>query len=110
MIRELLAARAGEEMALSDRYLNPQMGRILRTLGFDRRWVRGEGAHLVDERGERFLDLIAGYGVFALGRNHPDVIAAIEDVMAAQTASLPQLGVSLLPGVLAQELVERAPA
>jgi hypothetical protein len=38
-ISELIAARTGEEMALNDRYLNPQMGRILRTLGFDRTWI-----------------------------------------------------------------------
>ena len=39
-IREILAGRSGEEMALNDRYLNPQLGRIVRTLGFDRRWMR----------------------------------------------------------------------
>jgi ornithine--oxo-acid transaminase len=109
-VAEILAQRAGDEMALNDRYLNPQLGRIVRTLGFDRRWVAGDGAYLVDDRGERFLDLFAGYGVFALGRNHPDVIEAIEDVMAARTANLPQLGVTLLSGVLAEALVERAPA
>jgi len=37
------------------------------------------------------------------------VIAALEDVMAARTANLPQLGVSLLPGVLAEELLALAP-
>ena len=86
------------------------MGRILRTLGFDRVWTGGEGAHLIDEAGERYLDLIGGYGVFAIGRNHPEAIAAIEQVMAANTANLPQLGVSLLPGVLAEELIARSPA
>jgi ornithine--oxo-acid transaminase len=109
-VRDILAVRAGQEMALNDRYLNPQLGRIVRTLGFDRRWVHGEGAHLIDADGERYLDLIAGYGVFALGRNPPDVIEALEDVMDARTANLPQLGVSLLPGALAEALVERAPA
>jgi ornithine--oxo-acid transaminase len=108
-IRELLHARVGEEMALNDRYLNPQMSRILRTLGFDRSWVHGEGAYLVDSGGERFLDLLSGYGVFALGRNHPDVIAAIQDVLAARTGNLPQLGVTLLNGVLAEQLLARAP-
>jgi ornithine--oxo-acid transaminase len=108
-IRELLARRAGEEMALNDRYLNPQMGRILRTLGFDRRWVGGDQSHLIDSDGERYLDLIAGYGVFALGRNHPDIVAAVQDVLAAGTANLPQLGVTLLSGVLAEQLLARAP-
>ncbi len=109
-VGEILATRRGEELDLNDRYLNPQLGRILRTLGFDRVWTGGEGAHLVDESGERYLDLIGGYGVFAIGRNHPQAIAAMEQVMAARTANLPQLGVSLLPGVLAEELVARSPA
>jgi ornithine--oxo-acid transaminase len=109
-VGEILASRRGEELDLNDRYLNPQMGRILRTLGFDRVWTGGEGAHLLDDSGERYLDLIGGYGVFAIGRNHPEAIAAVEQVMAAGTANMPQLGVSLLPGVLAEELIARAPA
>jgi ornithine--oxo-acid transaminase len=108
-VRELIQARTGEGLALNDRYLNPQMGRILRTLGFDRTWVRGEGAHLIDATGERYLDLFGGYGVFAIGRSHPRAIAAIEEVMAAHTANLPQLGVTLLSGVLAEQLLARAP-
>jgi ornithine--oxo-acid transaminase len=109
-IAEILASRRGEEMALNDRYLNPQMGRILRTLGFDKVWAGGEGAHLIDRDGERYLDLFGGYGVFALGRNHPEVIGALEEVMAARTGNLPQLGVTLLSGVLAEQLLARAPA
>jgi ornithine--oxo-acid transaminase len=109
-VRDVLAGRPGEEMALNDRHLNPQLGRIVRTLGFDRTWVGGDGAHLVDAAGHRYLDLLSGYGVFAVGRNHPDVVAALQDVMAARTANLPQLGVTLLSGVLAEELLTRAPA
>jgi ornithine--oxo-acid transaminase len=109
-VAEILERRRGEEMSLNDRYLNPQMGRILRTLGFDKVWVGGEGAHLIDAEGERYLDMFGGYGVFALGRNHPEVIAALEEVMAARTGNLPQLGVTLLSGVLAEQLLARAPA
>jgi ornithine--oxo-acid transaminase len=108
-IREILDSRVGEEMALNDRYLNPQMGRILRTLGFDKTWTGGEGAHLIDADGERYLDLFGGYGVFAIGRNHPEAIAAVEEVMAARTGNMPQLGVTLLAGVLAEQLLARAP-
>jgi ornithine--oxo-acid transaminase len=109
-VREILASRTGEELALNDRHLNPQMGRVLRTLGFDRVWVGGEGAHLVDSEGERYLDLFGGYGVFAIGRNHPEARAAVEEVLAARTGNLPQLGVTLLSGVLAEQLLARAPA
>jgi ornithine--oxo-acid transaminase len=108
-IKEILAQRTGEEMALNERHLNPQMGRILRALGFDKTWVRGEGAHLFDSSGERYLDLFGGYGVFAVGRNHPRVVAALQETMAARTANLPQLGVTLLNGVLAEQLLARAP-
>ncbi|HEX4467799.1 MAG TPA: aspartate aminotransferase family protein [Solirubrobacteraceae bacterium] len=108
-VAEILSDRTGEEMALNDRFLNPQMGRILRTLGFDRSWRGGEGAHLIDANGERYLDLFGGYGVFAIGRNHPEAIAAVQDTMAARTGNLPQLGVTLLSGVLAEQLLARAP-
>jgi ornithine--oxo-acid transaminase len=73
-------------------------------------WSGGEGANLIDSDGERYLDLFGGYGVFAIGRNHPDAIAAVEEVMAARTGNLPQLGVTLLSGVLAEQLLERSPA
>jgi ornithine--oxo-acid transaminase len=108
-VADILAQRTGEEMALNDRYLNPQMGRILRTLGFDKVWVGGEGAYLIAADGDRYLDLFGGYGVFAVGRNHPEVIAAVQEVMSARTGNLPQLGVTLLSGVLAEQLLARAP-
>src|SRR4051794_23208125 len=108
-IAEIIAGRAGEEMALNDRYLNPQMGRILRTLGFDKVWAGGEGAHLIDADGKRYLDLFGGYGVFAIGRNHPEAIQAVQEVMAARTGNLPQLGVTLLSGMLAEQLLALAP-
>jgi acetylornithine/succinyldiaminopimelate/putrescine aminotransferase len=109
-IADTLATRAGEAMELNDRYLNPQLGRIVRTLGFDRVWTGGEGAHLIDADGTRYLDLLCGYGTFAVGRNHPDVVAALRELLDARSANLPQLGVSVLAGALAQELVARAPA
>ncbi len=109
-IREILEARTGEELELGDRYLNPQIGRILRTLGFDKVWAGGEGAHLIDDEGQRYLDLFGGYGVFAIGRNHPDAIAAVREVMDARTGNMPQLGVTLLSGVLAEQLLARAPS
>ena len=107
---EILATRSDEALELNDRYLNRQLGRIVRTLGFDRDWRGGEGAYLIDAAGERYLDLLCGYGVFAVGRNHPGVLAGLQATLDAHTASLPQLGVTALPGVLAEQLVVRAPA
>jgi ornithine--oxo-acid transaminase len=108
-VREILASRPGEEMALNNRYLNLQLGRALRMIGFDREWVGGEGAYLIDSEGRRYLDFVGGSGVFAIGRNNPEVIDAIEEVLTARTANLPQLGVTLLNGVLAEQLLALAP-
>ena len=109
-VTDVLALRGGEAMALNQRYLNPQLGRVLRTLGFDREWAAGQGSHLIDNHGHEYLDLLSGYGVFALGRNHPYVKSQLQRVLAADTPSLPQLGVSTLAGVLAEELIARAPS
>jgi ornithine--oxo-acid transaminase len=109
-VAALLQSRAGEELALNDRHLNPQLGRIVRTLGFDRSWRGADGAELIDARGDRYLDMLAGYGMFSVGRNNPAVRAQLEAVLAADTANLPQLGVTLLPGLLAEQLLARAPS
>jgi ornithine--oxo-acid transaminase len=106
----LLAGRRGEEMALNDRHLNPKFGRVLRTIDFDRSWVAAEGAELIDAKGERYLDLLGGYGVFSLGRNNPHVRDALTVALAAGTANLPQMGVTLPAGLLAEELLARMPA
>jgi ornithine--oxo-acid transaminase len=109
-VADLLELRAGEAMALNQRYLNPQLGRVLRTIGFDRDWAEGRGSLLIDREGHEYLDLLSGYGVFALGRNHPYVKEQLARVLAADTPSMPQLGTSTLAGVLAEQLIARAPS
>jgi ornithine--oxo-acid transaminase len=108
-VGDLLELRSADAMVLNQRHLNPQLGRILRTLGFDREWVAGRGPHLIDRQGHEYLDFLSGYGVFSLGRSHPYVKEQLTRVLAADTANLPQLGVSALPGALAEELIARAP-
>jgi len=108
-VADLLELRAQEAMALNQRYLNPQLGRVITTLGFDRDWVSGRGSLLIDRSGQEYLDLLSGYGVFSLGRAHPYVREQLQRVLAADTPSMPQLGVTTLAGVLAEELVKRSP-
>src|ERR1700744_3216624 len=40
-------------------------------------FVRGEGVHIIDETGERYLDLLSGIGVNSLGYGHPAIERAI---------------------------------
>ena len=109
MIRELLEARAGEEYDLYARTINPQFMRVLKTIGFDRVWSRAEGQYLYDEDGTRYLDVLGGFGMFNVGRNNPRVRAALVETLELDTPGSVQLGVSLLPGLLAEELLKRTP-
>jgi ornithine--oxo-acid transaminase len=108
-LQQLMAGRAAEKFPLFDRYLNSQLVRVLKTIGYDVDYVRGEGPYLFDVRGERYLDLLSGFGVFAMGRNHPTVAAALRQVLDAQLAGMVQMDVSLLAGLLAEKLCERLP-
>jgi len=105
----LLAARDGEGYELHARYLNPQLARMLHTIGFDRVYERAEGCYLYDRDGERYTDFLSGFGVFALGRNHPVVRKALHDMLDAELADLIQFDCALLPGLLGEQLLARAP-
>jgi acetylornithine/succinyldiaminopimelate/putrescine aminotransferase len=107
-LRQLLEARAGENQALYGRYINPQLTKVLRSIGFDREYVRAEGAYLYDTSGRRYLDLLSGFGVFALGRAHPVVKQALHDALDADLAGLVQMDAALLPGLLAETLLARS--
>jgi ornithine--oxo-acid transaminase len=107
---ELLAERAGEGYALYARYSNPRFVDVLRIIGFDRDWARAEGAYLYERDGTRYLDWLGGFGMFNVGRNNPTVRAALAELLALETATLPQLGLSDLPGLLAEALLKVAPA
>jgi acetylornithine/N-succinyldiaminopimelate aminotransferase len=47
-------------------------------------FVKGEGVHIIDEQGERYLDLLSGIGVNALGYGNP----VIEETIARQSRAL----------------------
>ncbi|BCX89159.1 ornithine--oxo-acid transaminase [Methylomarinovum tepidoasis] len=108
-LADLIETRRQENFTLHEQYLNPQMVRVLRTIGYDRVYTRAEGPYLFDDQGNRYLDLLSGFGVFALGRNHPTVKATLKEVLELDLPDLVQMDVSLLAGVLAEKLVARTP-
>jgi ornithine--oxo-acid transaminase len=109
-LRELLDEHHGEELDLYARTINPQFVRLLRTIGFDRRWARAEGAYLYDTDGGSFLDLLGGFGMYNVGRNNPRIRAALVEALELETPGKVQLGISPLPGLLASALLERTPS
>ena len=110
MIRELLAARAGEDYDLYARTINPLRVRVFRTIAFDRTWARGEGQYLFDSDGNRYLDLLGGFGMFNVGRNNARVREALAEALDLDLPSSVQIGASLLPGLLAERLLALTPS
>ncbi|HTV33205.1 MAG TPA: aspartate aminotransferase family protein [Methylocella sp.] len=104
-----LAERESERYGLHTQHLNEMMVRVLKTLGFDVGFRSGRGQYLYDRTGERYLDLLAGWGVFAIGRNHQLVRDALNQVLASDLANLVQMDVSLLAGLLAERLLGFVP-
>jgi ornithine--oxo-acid transaminase len=105
----LLKQHAGRNYELQSEHVNPANVRALKTIGFDRCYVRAEGPYLWDIKGEKYLDLLSGYGVFGLGRNHPEVRRILIDFLNADYPSLVKLEAPLLSGLLAAELKKRMP-
>src|SRR5208283_4452310 len=108
-IAKLYADSEADRFVIHTRHLNEQMVRVLKTLGYDVGFCRGTGQYLFDRKGEKYLDLLSGYGVFAIGRNHPALRDALESVLDADLPGLVQFDVSPLAGLLAQRLLGHMP-
>jgi ornithine--oxo-acid transaminase len=104
-LEALLDSRRGEDLDLWGRTINPQFVRLLRTIGFDRTWARAEGAYLYDADGTRYLDLLGGFGMYGVGRNNPRIRATLVEALELATPGMLALGATLLPGLLAEELI-----
>ena len=92
-LAELLRARSGEALDLHAEYVNPQMVRVLRTIGFDRDWSRTEGAYLYDTDGERYCRVALAYA-----RALPGTPARVCRRLEAEPDDLLRRGPVRLPG------------
>lgn len=108
-ILDLIGERLPEKYDLHERYLNGQIVKVLKTIGYDVSYTEARGPYLFDAQGNRYLDLLSGWGVFALGRNHPAVIEVLGDVLNGGLPHLVQMDVTVLAGLLAERLVARMP-
>lgn len=108
-IRALLEKHAGRNYELHAEHVNPANVRTLKTIGFDRCYVRAEGPYLWDVQGNQYLDMLSGYGVFGLGRNHPEVRRVLTEFLDLNYPSLVKMEAPLLSGLLAEQLKKRMP-
>jgi predicted acetylornithine/succinylornithine family transaminase len=70
-------------------------------------FVRGEGVYLFDESGNRYIDLVAGIAVCALGHAHPRIARAVAE-QAARLVHASNLYSHEPAGTLADRLAELA--
>jgi ornithine--oxo-acid transaminase len=89
-------------------HVNPAFVQMLRTIGFDKQYARGEGCHLWDAEGNRYLDLLTGWGAFAIGRNHPKVKAILKQLLEADTPNVVPMACGPLAGLVAERLFRHA--
>ncbi|MEI7796694.1 MAG: aspartate aminotransferase family protein [Methylococcaceae bacterium] len=108
-IETLLNQHSNDKFELHEQFLNNQMVRVLKTIGYDRHYKKAVGQYLYDQEGTEYLDLLSGFGVFAIGRNHPTVIEALKETLTLELPNLVQLDVSILSGLLAKEILKTTP-
>jgi len=99
----------GDDLDRWARTINPQFVRVLRTIDFDRTWERAEGAYLWDAKGDRYLDMLGGFGMVNVGRNNRRVRDALIQALELDLPGAVQLGATALPGLLAEALLARVP-
>jgi putrescine aminotransferase len=90
------------------RHVNPALVRLLGMFGYGRVFVRGSGTRIWDEEGREYLDLLAGFGAVNVGHNHPRLIRALQDSLAAGPVNLVQVGPSAAAAELGEALAALA--
>jgi ornithine--oxo-acid transaminase len=113
MHKEFLAwleQNRGRQYDLHTEHINSAFVKMLRTIGFDKGYVRGEGCYLWDGEGNKYLDLLTGWGVFALGRHHPKIKAILQQLIGTDSPNLVRMDCSLLAGLAAEALTRHTSA
>lgn len=108
-INAIVAETRGRNFEIFEEHVNPVFVKVLRTLGFNRTWVRGEGPYLWDERGTRYLDFLTNWGVFNFGRRHPAIRNALQQVLDSEFPGWVGFDAPPLAAMLAHELTKRVP-
>lgn len=96
--------------ALHGQFINPQLPKVLKIIGFDRKYVKAKGLSLWDETGREVRDFLGGYSVFNLGHNPEPLLETLREVLSQSWPNLVQMDIPLFSGLLAQELIARDPS
>lgn len=64
-----------------EQYINPAQAKLFRFMGLGSVEDNAEGWTITDSEGQKFIDCLGGYGMFAVGHRNPEVVAAVEKAM-----------------------------
>ncbi|NOY28451.1 MAG: aspartate aminotransferase family protein [Oligoflexia bacterium] len=107
-MRTEIETQLDDASAQSKRYVHPKLLKMFDLAGMNATFTRAQGQYLWDAKGNRFLDFLTGGGVYLIGRNHPTVRQAIKDAVDLDLPNWTIVNPSLLGGLLAGKLIEKA--
>ncbi len=96
--------RSGE---LFSKHVNPGLKTMLSAIGFDKKFVSGEGVSVFDEEGNRYLDFLGGYGSLPFGHNPRDILDRMAEI--DERPNFLQAQVSPLQAALGHDLAQILP-
>jgi len=74
------------------KFINPAQARLFRFMGMSGVEDHGKGWLVTDSNGREYIDCLGGYGAFALGHCHPEIVGAVSE----QLKKMPLSGKVLL--------------
>src|SRR5437773_2149489 len=91
-------------------FCRPGLIPLLEAIGLNVMYERAKGDYLWRRQGDKLvpiLDLLGGYGANLFGHNHPELVAAARDLLAAEVPVLAQVSCRGGAARLAEELCRR---
>lgn len=106
-LEEALTMGQDKVKELHSHYLNASLVTLLSLINFDTPFVAAQGVSVYDQQGQEYLDFLGAYGALNLGHNHPDILAAVQQVQTRP--NLLQASISGVSAALAHNLSHLAP-
>lgn len=106
--KDLIEEHISSSSHLAKRHIHPRLLKLFEVGGMNTAFRGGKEQYLFDSEGNRYLDFLAGGGVYFIGRNHPEVNEACRAVLDMDLPNLCVVNASVLGGLLAEQLLELA--
>ncbi|MCW5231594.1 aminotransferase class III-fold pyridoxal phosphate-dependent enzyme [Verminephrobacter eiseniae] len=92
-----------------ERFVNPEIGELIRRIGLDKTYVHGQGCVLRDEHGHEYLDFLASYGALPFGHAPKSIMDALVKLVESCEPIFVQPSSMAASGELAERLIALAP-